>query len=63
MGNHLKDKTTCWQLSVVMKMDFCVKVKTNTIADSADCRLAAAAAGGAQAVIKQSHIKKCSVIF
>lgn len=44
-------------------MDFFVKVKTNTIGDAADRRPEAAAAGGAQAVIRQSHIKRCSVIF
>lgn len=36
MGSPLKDKTTCWQLSVVIKMDFCVEVRTNSIRDGAD---------------------------
>lgn len=55
MGSPLKDKTTCWQLSVVIKMDFCVEVKTNSIRDGADRRLQAAAAGGAQADKAVAH--------
>lgn len=45
MGNHLKDKTTCWQLSVAIKMNFCVKVETNSVRDNADHGIEAAAAG------------------
>lgn len=48
-----KTKTTYWQLSAVMKIDFCVNVGANTIRVIADRQLEAAAAGGTRAVMDE----------
>lgn len=59
-----KTKTTYWQLSAVMKIDFCVNVEANTIRVGADRQLEAAAAGAMQAVMdefRRSHRKSSSL--
>lgn len=59
-----KTKTTYWQLSAVIKIDFCVNVEANTIRVGADRQLEAAAAGGTQAVMdefRRSHRKSSSL--